>query len=195
MRVLLLLALFVLPSGALAEVKVKDIVRLDDQTHVSVTYRNDTHKSTGALNVKCDLIGENGEKLGGGKVLIRGPVKPGGIRPVTVIAPVDGEKVIKANCRSGKNRITWVIWSFEVNLDEYEATQDQWVKFSAEYKSPSKCGKALQASYDKKIQEIKLEDPKARLRGNGIIYHKKGKRWSYHFQCAQSTMNLKHPKK
>jgi hypothetical protein len=30
MRVLLLLALFVLPNSALAEVKVNDIVRLDD---------------------------------------------------------------------------------------------------------------------------------------------------------------------
>lgn len=190
MRVLLLLALFVLPDNALAEVKVNDIVRLDDQTHVSITYRNDTLKSTGALYVKCEMIGEGGQKIGAGKALIRGPVKPGGVRPLTVITPVEGEKVIKANCQEEKKRITWVIWSFEIDLDTYRTARDRWTKFSEEYKSPSKCGKALNASYDKKIHEIKLEDPKAKRRGNAIIYRKQGKRWSYHFQCAQSTMKL-----
>lgn len=195
MRVLLLFALFVLPNNALAEVKVNDIVRLEDEVHVSVTYRNDTLKSTGAMNVKCDLIGEGGQKIGSGKALIRGPVKPGGVRPLTIIAPLEGEKVIKANCRAEKKRITWVIWSFEIDLHTYKTVQDRWTRFKKEYKSPSKCGKALDASYDKKFQEIKLEDPKAKRRGNAIIYGKKGKRWSYHFQCAQSTMNLGRPKK
>ena len=195
MRVLLLLALFVLPNSALAEVKVSDIVRLEDAVHISVTYRNTTLKILDDMDVKCDLIGEGGQRLGVGKAFIRGPVKPGGIRPLTVISPIEGNKVIKAKCRAIEKRITWVIWSFKIDLDTYKTLQDQWTKLKKEYKSPYKCGKALDAFYDKKMQEIKLEDPEVKRRGNAIIYHKKRKRMSFHYQCAQSTMNLARQKK
>ena len=142
------------------------------------------------IDIRCTLIGADGRKLSSGKALLHGPVLPGKTRNVHISVKAGAEKAETAECVDRKLRNEWVIWSYAAEVNAVTAQKGKWTKWEEVFNGSSACRQGRVVASHKRLDEIRRDHPKAKIKSSTIIYSAEGKRFTERLQCVQIDVDM-----